>query len=443
MTMLTALGVGYVVLLLLVLVYIKRRLGFYVTGRSALLGWMWVVCGPPHVYYWLAGKLSETVFVRITVSFSLMWIAFLLGIELTRLATPRQFRRADRVAELWRFMSVDPGYISKFRLAALASVSLVFMLWVAISEHQVGNLIRFIKLQGQTYDVAVFRGTIGGSRLYVYNVFLAAIAPFLAMMLLMMPAPRLVLYTWLRRVFILATVLGKITLFNRSALGLFIVELVIVKALLRDNRVQLKRVMSGVLLVLLMVLPAFYHYRSDIGAIVSYFFDRISLALYYGMIPYFQYFPDVAPHAMGRNIRVINWIVYHGAEYVPPMLVFAQEAGNYYGSFNAGFVAEAWADFGYAGVFVTSAILGVSAALADLVICGDGVKTREAAAVTVCVVYGVLQASSTAAQTALFSGGLALIPLLAAFLKMTRPAARRVPPPGDVPQPLTESAASS
>src|SRR4051812_15356486 len=200
--MLTALGVGYIVLLIAVVAYIKWRLGFFVTARTALLGWLWVVCGPPHVYYWLAGKLTETAFVRITISFSLMWIAFILSMELARLATPRQFTRGDYVAKLWRQMSVSPGYITKTQLAAFCSVGLVFMLWVAVTEHQVGNLIRFIRLQGQTLEVAIFRGTIGGSRLYIYNVFLAAVAPFLSMLLLLRPEPRLKVYTFIRYAFI-------------------------------------------------------------------------------------------------------------------------------------------------------------------------------------------------------------------------------------------------
>jgi hypothetical protein len=359
------------------------------------------------------------------------------------MVAPRNFRRAERVARLWRQMSVAPGYVSKSRLALLCSVSLAFMFWVMVTEHQIGNLIRFIQLQGRTDDVAIFRGTMGGSRLYLYNLYLSAVAPFLAMLLLLRPAPRQFVYTWLRRVFIVATMIGKATLFNRSALGLFVVELLVVKALLRDNRVSVRRVASGVLLVLLIVLPAFYHYRPDIASIVSYFFDRISTSLYYGMIPYFETYPDLVPHAMGRNIRVINAIVYGGEPYYSPMVAFAQAAGQYFGVFNAGFVAEAWADFGYVGVLVTSLILGVVAALADLVIFGDGVKTPESAAVAVCVVYGVLQVSATAAQTAMFSGGFALIPLLAFVLKVTRPRTRPADSPEADREPLAESPAPS
>jgi hypothetical protein len=435
--------VGYILLLLLVAWYIKRRLGFYVTARGALLGWIWFVCGPPHVYYWLAGKLSEITFFRITVAFSLMYIGLILGMEATRLISPRQFTRAERVAVLWRHMSVAPGYVSKMRLAALATAGLVFMLWVMVTEHQIGNLIAFIRLQGQTVDVAVFRSTMGGSRLYAYNVFLASIAPFISMLLLLRPAPQLKVYTLLRYGFIAATLIGKATLFNRSALALFLVELIVVKALLNDNRITLMRVARGVLLVLVLVLPFFYHYRSDLSIFLGIFFDRISMTLYDGMVPYFRYFPDEVPFAMGRNFRVINWVLYGGAEYTPPMVAFAQAAGNYLGVFNAGFVAEAWADFGYAGALAVSVVLGVSAALADLVIFSDGVKTREAAAILVCVVYGVLQVSATAAQTAMFSGGFALIPLLAAVLKMTQPRRHRAVDSGASPGGLTESPAPS
>ena len=439
--MLTALGAFYVVLLLAVMAYIKWRLGLRVTGRAALLGWMWVVCGPPHVYYWLAGKLSEAAFIRITLSFSLMWIAFIVTLEVMRLTAPWQYRRADRVAVLWRHMSVAPSYITKTRLTAICAVGLAFMLYVAVTEHQIGNVIRFIRLQGQTADIAIFRGTMGGSQIYLYNLFLAGIAPFFSLLLLLRPAPRLNLYAALRYAFIAFTLLGKLALFSRSSGALFVVELLVVKALLRDNRITLKRVGGGMLLVLLLVFPLFYHYRPDLREIFKYFFDRITLALYYGMIPYFEYVPDVVPHAMGRNIRVLNLLLYHGEDYVPPMLVFALQAGNYYGVFNGGFVAEAWADFSYAGVLATSVVLAVSAALADLTIFSDGVKTRESAAILVCVVYGVLNASSTAAQTAMLSGGLALVPLMAAFLKATRPRVRPAPDEGPAPGSLTESPA--
>jgi hypothetical protein len=131
---------------------------------------------------------------------------------------------------------------------------------------------------------------------------------------------------------------------------------------------------------------------------------------------------------------VINWFWYHGEEYTPVMFALAQNAGNFYGSFNAGFVAEAWADFGYAGVLGTSLVLGGTAALADLVVF-DRAKTREGAAILVCMAFGIITASSTAAQTALFSGGLALIPILAATLKMlnrrTRRRAPEAPPSAD------------
>ena len=90
-----------------------------------------------------------------------------------------------------------------------------------------------------------------------------------------------------------------------------------------------------------------------------------------------------------------------------------------------------------------SSLLGVTAALADLVIFSDGVKTREAAAILVCVVYGVLMASSTAAQTAMFSGGLALIPLLPAVLKLLQAARSRESDRGAAPGAMARSSTTS
>lgn len=442
------LALAYTAMLIVVARYIAVRLGLFVTARGCLLGWMWIVLGPPHLYYWAAGKIEGVTYERITCSFLIMWVAMLAGMEVTRLAGPRQFARAEALARRWRDESVAPGYISKTMLTVICSVGLVFMAFISATEHQVGHLAEFISLQGQTDEIARIRGTVGGSHLYLYNLLLYQIAPFLSLMLLLRPARRLPLYTALRYGFIGIVVLGKAAMLNRSGLVLYLTQLLLVKALLKDNRLRFGRLVGVVALVAILVFPAFYHYLGDlpIGRFITvYFLDRVFMAPYYGMINYFSLYPDLAPHALGRNISVINWFWYHGEAYTPPMVRFAQEAGNIYGSFNAGFVAEAWADFGYWGVFVTSLIAGSVAAMADFVVFGDGVKTREAAAILTCVVFGVLTLSATATQTALFSGGFALIPLIGAFLKLlararpTHRLARRAVPSGPLGQPRATS----
>jgi hypothetical protein len=423
---------AYVGVLLAVLVYLKRRFGAYVSARTALLGWLWVACGPPHLYYLLSGKTPSWLFIRMTIALSLMFAGLIAGMEGARLLRPRRFHAAERLARNWRHVEIAKGYIPPNVLVLVCTIGALFLLVVSVWENQLIHIIQFLSLEGRTNDIAEFRGTIGGSRLYAYNLFLSSIGPFLSFLLVLTPSRRHSFILPLRWIFIALMLLGKIALFNRSGAALYILQLVMIRPLLRDNRIRLGTLVKGVAFVGILVFPAFYHYLGNLPIrtfLSVYFLDRIFMAPYYGMVNYFTWFPEVMPHAMGRNISVINWLWYGSEAYTPAMVRFAQEAGNYYGSFNAAFVAEAWADFGYPGVIVVSLIVGAFAAFADLVIFPGAKRSREGVAILACVVYAVFVLSATAAQTALFSGGFALVPMTALALKALVRALRRRPPP--------------
>ena len=89
-----------------------------------------------------------------------------------------------------------------------------------------------------------------------------------------------------------------------------------------------------------------------------------------------------------------------------------------------------------------SIILAATAAFGDLVVLGDGVKTREGAAILVCMVYGAIWTSQTAGQSALLSGCFGSIPILAALLKLVRVRTPHAPPDRASPTGLTESPAT-
>ena len=419
---------AYACLLVALLIYIKRRYGLYVSARTVVLGWIWMVCGPPHLYYLVSGKLPGWLFIRMTLAFGLMFAGLVIGIEGMRLLAPARFRAAERLARDWRHLEISKGYIPPSVLVLVCTLGALFLLVVSVWERQLIHVMEFVSLGGRTDDVAEYRGTVGGSRLYLYNVFLSSVGPFLSFLLQLTPSSRHPFIRPLRWIFVALILMGKIALFNRSAAALYVVQLLMLRPLLRDNRIRLGTLLKGLVLVGVLMFPAFYHYLGDIplGQFISfYLLDRMFLAPYYGMVNYFMRFPDLMPHAMGRNVSIINTLWYGSETYTPAMVRFAEEAGNYFGSFNAAFVAEAWADFSYPGVFVVSLIVGVFSAFADLVIFPGTKRTREGVAILACVVYGVFVLSATAAQTALFSGGLALVPLTALALKMFARASRR------------------
>jgi hypothetical protein len=76
------------------------------------------------------------------------------------------------------------------------------------------------------------------------------------------------------------------------------------------------------------------------------------------------------------------------------------------------FIADAWADFSYAGVIVYSIIAGAICRILDIVFLIRG-KSVVGVAVLGATLVGVLTLLTTALNIALITGGLLLAPLLA------------------------------
>jgi hypothetical protein len=87
-----------------------------------------------------------------------------------------------------------------------------------------------------------------------------------------------------------------------------------------------------------------------------------------------------------------------------------------YGNTNPSlFIADAWADFAYAGVLVFSVAAGAICRSIDIAFLAPG-KSVVGIAVLAATFVGVLTLLTTALNIALFSGGLLLAPILAAIL---------------------------
>ena len=116
----------------------------------------------------------------------------------------------------------------------------------------------------------------------------------------------------------------------------------------------------------------------------------------------------------GANIRPIAMLM--GVPYVPS---FSLVAYTWYGNADITsptlFIADAWTDFSYAGVFVYSIIAAAICRSVDIVFLARG-KSVVGIAVLGATFWGVLTLITTALNTALLSGGLLLAPIVAAML---------------------------
>jgi hypothetical protein len=123
----------------------------------------------------------------------------------------------------------------------------------------------------------------------------------------------------------------------------------------------------------------------------------------------------------GANLRPVAWLL--GIPFTPSWRMVAHA---WYGSPDltspALFIADAWADFSYAGVLVASVIAGAVCRSIDLTFLTHG-KSVAAIAVLGATLWGIIVLMTTALNAALLSGGLLLAPALAVIAapKILRP----------------------
>jgi hypothetical protein len=132
------------------------------------------------------------------------------------------------------------------------------------------------------------------------------------------------------------------------------------------------------------------------------------------LLEYFATFPYIHPHTWGTGIRPIAALM--GVPHIPS---YDMVAYTWFGSHDTTnpslFIADAWADFAYAGVVVLSITLGVICRSIDILFLAPG-KSAVGIAVLAATFVGVLMLMTKALNTALFSGGLLLAPILAAIV---------------------------
>jgi hypothetical protein len=227
---------------------------------------------------------------------------------------------------------------------------------------------------------------------------------------------------------LLATMIGKSETLSKAPPAAFLVQLMVAAFLTFTNRITLLRALSGACVVAL-VLFAVTRLTMTIPQGVEgleFVYYRVFEVGNQALLENFATFPFIHPHTWGANIRPVAMLL--GLPYVPSYSIVAD---TWYGTYDqtnpALFIADAWADFSYIGVIMFSLIAGAVCRSIDAVFLVHG-KTVVSIAVMGATFIGVFTLLVIALNTALFSGGLLLAPILAGLLVMTsRYFARRHP----------------
>jgi len=225
---------------------------------------------------------------------------------------------------------------------------------------------------------------------------------------------------------LLVTFIGKADVLSKAPPAFFLIQLMIAVLLTFTNRLTVRSAIvlgCGVALVLYAVtrLIMIFPNGTEVLGIV---YTRVFEATNQSLLENFATFPLMHPHMWGANIRPLAIMM--GVPFLPAYSIVAHTwYGNYDVTSPALFIADSWADFSYGGVVASSVIAGAVCRLVDAVFLVRG-KTVLAIAVLAAAFFGIFTLLITALNTALFSGGLLLAPILAGLLvSATRHVSRR------------------
>ena len=319
--------------------------------------------------------------------------------------------------------------IGDHRILLIVILALVaLMLFFSISENHIATIWKFLSIPEGDNNAArnMFRHHFSGSPNYLYRLILGAVAPmFVIWGLLAGGLSKSWSLLLAASLLFIATMVGELDTLSKAPPAFFLIQLMVGALLTFTNKITWRSALVAACGVA-MVLSAVTRLIMEGTEILNFVYYRVFEVGNQALLENFATFPLVHPYMWGTNLRPVAMLM--GLHFIP---AFSIVAHTWYGTYDvtspALFIADAWADFSYAGVFVFSVIAGAVCRSIDAIFLVHG-KTAVGVAVLGAAFLGVYTLLNTALNIALFSGGLLLAPILAGLLVMaSRRLGRRHP----------------
>jgi hypothetical protein len=425
--------------------YLFLRMRFFITTTTILIGSLLIVYGPmaltftlssgqphflinqltgvvvpPHeIFARIKGKVPDfdAVIVPMNLSIALMYAGIIAGIEIVNRIAPARIAMTEAALSKWDSQPLRDDVGSHRLLLVLTLALALFMLYVSISENHIATIAHFFSIKGDNAARDLFRLNFASSPNYLYRLVLSAVAPmFVIWGVWAGVTNRLWVLLFAASLLFACTLIGKMETLSKAPPVFFLVQLMLAVSLTLTNRISWKILLFGGLTVFTVIYTAtrLIVIFEDGQSILLWIYSRLFEVENQTLLEYFAAFPFMHPHLWGANIRPIAALT--GVPYIPSFSIVAY---TWFGTSDITnpslFIADAWADFSYAGVILFSIITGAICRAIDIVFLAQG-KTVAAIAVLAATFWGVLTLMTTALNIALLSGGLLLAPILAAIL---------------------------
>lgn len=443
-----------VVSLLITTVYAWRRIGRHVTLSLLLFGSLLVVHGIPMLIYVfgtgpdtliyeaaLAGVDRAGTLAKVMFAVALMFACLILGSELGIVAAPR-LRRLSRRA-------LKPQTAGPPRRVIRISPSQRLVLWliatsmflVSLVQSHFGQVLGFFTFDGSEIERTLLRAEGGGSPFYLYNVVLYSVAPFLVMVSWADDARRSgrLRLSMLTIALFGVTLLGKFGTLSKAPPVIFLLQLLLMAALLRGGRLNLRLLIQLLAagLALFATIVRFTFPELELDAVFRFLYYRTFDIPNEALLEYFAAIPSSIPHTWGTS--VLGWLgATRPADALETYYAVAEVTrDSILSTSNAMFIGDAWAQFSWGGVVAASVFAGFFVRIIDMYSHRAG-RSDLSACLTAGGAFGVFTSLSTAFTTALVTGGLATLPIISAWF-LTRRLTIRSAPPGDATATLPSS----
>jgi hypothetical protein len=177
--------------------------------------------------------------------------------------------------------------------------------------------------------------------------------------------------------------------------------------------------------IIFIVMPAFYFMQGirDYGVALFWSVERLVVEPQRTLQLFFEVYPEYHPHLLGMSSKILS-ALFGAQDFIPPSVYIPRNLLGFEStSFPTLFIGEAWADFGYPGVVISSVLVGFLLQAYNVWFYGKRKVFLDEIALFLSGVVGALYLLESNLLTSLLTFGLLLNALI--YLLIRSPAKKR------------------
>ncbi|WP_038937129.1 hypothetical protein [Bradyrhizobium japonicum] len=414
-------------------IYLGKKTRGFISATSMLLSFLLLLYGPAYLVYMLYYNQDSPIYrelmkspyfnegsASLNLAIAVMYLGCIIGIELIDRLAPRRAQKLTQTLQDWNANPLRSASSVDGWLIAVNATLIALMAWTSIREHHIAVISGFLETANSQSAKGEYRLLHAGSASYAYRVALTSIAPFLLTWGFL---EGLIKRNWLLLatacVLFGLTLLGRLETLSKAPIALLAVQIGLATLLSFRNRNSVGLAVAALAAVILVFYPLIklsIPEASRATSATEFFFWRTFFISNEVLLEFFCAVPYYISHTWGLNIRVVA--ILFNREFTPAYeqvsLLWRGQSGS---TSNAMFIADAWADFSFLGVAVTSVLAGAICRMIDVIFVAEG-KSPMTIGLLGCSFVGIVQLMLSSIQSAMLGGGLASIPLtLLALIK--------------------------